>query len=64
MKYLNYILILLGALVALYARAGEDQNQNILILGIIVLMIGVYRLSTTIPSKKKPDEDDVDKQDF
>ncbi len=36
----------------MYAKAGEQQNQYILISGIVVLMIGVYRISKTIPSKR------------
>jgi hypothetical protein len=48
MKYFNYILIACGACVAFYAKAGKDQNQ-------IILMLGVYRLAATIPSKKKED---------
>lgn len=51
MKYLNYVLILLGAIIALYANSNENQNQYILIAGIVVLMIGIYRVSRTIPSK-------------
>ncbi|MCH4552745.1 hypothetical protein [Aestuariibaculum lutulentum] len=51
MKYINYILIVLGAVVAIYSKAGEEQNQYILIAGIIILMAGIYRISKTIPSK-------------
>ena len=43
MKYLNYLLIVVGAIVAMYAKVGADQNQFILIGGIVVLVIGVYR---------------------
>lgn len=57
MKYLNYIFIVIGAFVAIYAKAGAQQNQLVLILGIVLLMIGVYRISKTIPSRKD-DEDD------
>jgi len=57
MKYLNYILIVIGAFIAVYSKAGVEQNQYILIGGIIVLMIGVYRISRTIPSKKETDDD-------
>lgn len=56
MKYLNYILIIIGAIVAMYAKTGTQQNQYILIGGIVVLMIGVYRLSRTIPSKKNQED--------
>ena len=51
MKYINYILIVLGAVVAIYSKAEEEQNQYILIAGIIILMAGIYRISKTIPSK-------------
>ena len=56
MKYINYILIIIGAIVALYAKAGEEQNPFILIGGIVMLMIGIYGISKTIPSKHQ-DED-------
>lgn len=56
MKYLNYILIIIGAFVAMYAKTGSDQNQFGLIGGIVILMIGVYRVSKTIPSKNNDDD--------
>ncbi|MEC3908590.1 hypothetical protein VOI54_16280 [Tamlana sp. 2201CG12-4] len=59
MKYLNYILIIIGAFVAMYAKSGSGQNQFILIAGIVLLMIGVYRVSRTIPSRT--DEEDNEK---
>ncbi len=55
MKYFNYILIVIGAIVALYSKAGTEQNQYVLIGGIIVLMIGIYRISRNIPSKNDED---------
>lgn len=55
MKYLNYIFIVLGAVVAIYAKTGTEQNQYILIGGIVILMIGIYRISKTIPSKDDND---------
>jgi LPXTG-motif cell wall-anchored protein len=51
MKYINYILILAGAVVAIYAKTGTEQNQYILIGGIMMLMAGIYRISKTIPSR-------------
>jgi LPXTG-motif cell wall-anchored protein len=57
MKYINYILIIFGAFVALYAKTGTEQNLFILIAGIVMLMIGVYRISKTIPSKSNDDQD-------
>ena len=60
MKYLNYILIIIGACVAFYANAEKEQNQYILIGGIVLLMIGIYRISKSIPSKNNEDENDED----
>ena len=60
MKYLNHILILIGAVVSIYAKTGEGQNEYVLIGGIAVLMIGIYRISKTIPSK----QDVNDNNDF
>ena len=48
---LNYLLILIGGVIALYANAEEDQGQYLLIGGIFVLMVGLYRLSRKIPEK-------------
>lgn len=55
---LSYLLILIGGAVAIYANADEQQNLIVLILGIIILMLGIYRLSSTIKSKTE-DEDVV-----
>jgi putative Mn2+ efflux pump MntP len=57
MKYLNYILIIIGAFVAMYAKIGADQNHYILIGGIVLLMIGIYRISKTIPSRHQNKDD-------
>ncbi|MDG1729389.1 MAG: LPXTG cell wall anchor domain-containing protein [Algibacter sp.] len=51
MKYVNYILIIIGAFIAMYAKTGTDQNQYILIGGIVILILGVYRVSRNIPSR-------------
>ncbi|KJD33066.1 hypothetical protein PK35_08865 [Tamlana nanhaiensis] len=63
MKYLNYILIVVGAIVAMYAKAGANQNQYLLIGGIVLLMVGAYRISKTISSKKDADNDDTSNLD-
>lgn len=56
MKYLNYLFIIIGAVVAMYAKTGTEQNQYILIGGIALLMVGIYRITKTIPNKN--DEED------
>ena len=62
MKYLNYILILIGALVAIYAKSGTDQNVYVLIGGIVMLMFGIYRVSKTITSKNDEEAEDEFKE--
>ncbi|WP_163515053.1 hypothetical protein [Gelidibacter japonicus] len=54
-RVLNLLLIIIGGIIAVYAKAGMDQNQYVLIGGIAVLMIGVYRISRNIPSKNDED---------
>lgn len=61
MKYLNYILLLMGAIVAIYAKTGTEQNQTILIVGIMLLMLGIYRISKTVPSKNEEEHFNNDK---
>ncbi len=63
MKYLNYILILVGAVIAIYAKANSAQNQLVLIGGIVVLMLGVYRISKTIPSKTTKEDYSVKEEE-
>ncbi|TCK69053.1 hypothetical protein DFQ05_0564 [Winogradskyella wandonensis] len=50
-KLINTICIILGAAVAIYAKAEENQNPYVLIGGIVLLMFGLYRVARTIPSK-------------
>jgi hypothetical protein len=51
-RIINLLLILIGGFIAIYAQAGANQNQYILVAGIFILMMGVYRISRNIPSKQ------------
>ncbi|WP_236778456.1 hypothetical protein [Pseudalgibacter alginicilyticus] len=62
-KSINYILIAIGAIIALYAKNTVNQNQYILIGGIMILMIGIYRISKNIPSRHQEDEHIDDKKE-
>lgn len=62
MKNLNYLLIIIGAVVAVYSKAGAEQNQYVLIGGIVMLMLGIYRISRNIPSRNE-EEDSNENQD-
>ena len=63
MKYFNYILIILGAIVAIYANSETEQNEYILMGGIIILMTGIYRTSRRIPSKHDSEDADNSEND-
>jgi sulfite exporter TauE/SafE len=56
-RTLSYILIIIGGFVAIYAQARAEQNQLILIAGIVILMLGVYNISRNIPSKKDQEDE-------
>jgi Ca2+/H+ antiporter len=56
-KKIDYLFIVIGCFVAIYAQAEEEQNQLILVLGIVLLMYGLFRISSTIPHKKNKDND-------
>nr|WP_321222670.1 hypothetical protein [uncultured Psychroserpens sp.] len=56
-RKISYFLIVIGGFVAIYAQAKADQNQFILIAGIVILMLGVYSISRNIPSKKDQDDE-------
>jgi len=55
----NFILILVGGLIALYADAEKQQEVYILLVGIMILMFGLYRLSRGISDKNKKTEEDT-----
>ena len=50
-RTITYILIVLGAISAIYAQAEKEQNTYLLIVGFAALMIGLYRLSRGISSR-------------
>ena len=48
----NFILIFVGGIIALYANAEEDEELYILLIGVMILMFGLYRLSRGISDRK------------
>ena len=61
-KSINYLLILVGGLIAFYAQAGETQNQYLLIGGIVILIMGLYRISRNLSSKSESSDNDQPEQ--
>jgi len=62
-RLISVLLIIFGAVVAVYAKAGAEQNVYILIAGIVLLMLGVYRISRNIPSKNDQETNEKDSQE-
>lgn len=56
-KYINIALIILGIVLGFYGSNQNPKNEVLLTLAIVLIMIGVYRVSKTIPSKNNTDED-------
>ncbi|EGV43921.1 hypothetical protein BZARG_2354 [Bizionia argentinensis JUB59] len=56
---INYFLILVGSILVIYAQTGDEKPLAFLITGIVILMFGVYRISSKIPSKFDKDVEEV-----
>ena len=57
-RTINFICIVAGGIIALYAQAEEKQNTYLLMSGIVLLMFGIYRTSRNIPGKNDKEEED------
>lgn len=57
-RLINYLCILAGGAVAIYAQAETKQNTYLLMGGIVLLMFGIYRISRNIPSKYDSQEEE------
>ncbi|MFP4846301.1 hypothetical protein [Winogradskyella sp. PE311] len=58
-RVINFICIVAGGAIAVYAQAEQKQNSYLLIGGIIILMFGIYRTSRNIPSKYGKQEEET-----
>jgi uncharacterized membrane protein YccC len=58
-RIINFISIVAGGIVAIYAQAQEKQNMYLLMGGIVLLMFGIYRTSRNIPSKYHNQEEET-----
>ena len=52
-RIINLLCIVIGGIIAIYAKAEEHQNTYLLIAGIVILVFGIYRTSRGIPSKSE-----------
>ena len=62
-RIFSVILIVVGGAIAIYAQAEEHQSPYILIIGIVFLMTGIYRISRNIPSKFEKEETEEELKD-
>ncbi|WP_299526644.1 hypothetical protein [Winogradskyella sp.] len=58
-RTINFVCIVVGGMIAIYAQAEARQNTYLLIGGIVLLMLGVYRTSRNIPSKYDKQEEET-----
>lgn len=57
-RLVSLIFIIAGAALALYAQNETPTNSYYLIGGIVLLMIGIYRIGRNIPSKFDKQEEE------
>ena len=62
-RLVNFISIVVGGVIAIYAQAEEKQNTYLLMGGIVLLMFGIYRTSRNIPSKHENQEENFVKNE-
>ena len=58
-RIINTVCIVIGGAVAIYAQAGEKQNTYILLVGIVLLVFGIYRTSRNVPSKFENEDNET-----
>jgi len=63
-RLISFSLIVIGGFIAFYAQSGTNQNQYLLVLGIFVLMMGLYRISRNIPSKYDQENSKEENDEF
>ena len=53
MKYLNYVLLVVGAATAFYSDTFANYNQKtaVLVAGMVLMMLGIYRISRGLRSR-------------
>jgi disulfide bond formation protein DsbB len=56
-RNLSYVMILGGGILALYEQSKNEANQYVIILGLVMLMVGVYLTSKRIPKNNDASDD-------
>ena len=53
----NFILIVVGGIITIYANADDQQELYLLLIGVMILMFGLYRVSRGISDRKTNSEE-------
>ncbi len=61
-QIISYLLVLTGSIVAIYGQSRDEKNVTLLIIGIVILMYGIYRISSKIPSKFDAETKDIENE--
>ncbi len=56
-QLINTILIVIGGAIMIYTISVEDRNRYLQVLGLVIIMFGLYR-ATNFWVETKDDEDD------
>ncbi len=51
-KFLTYTGILVGGALIIYGQLSDEDHTELLIIGLVLLMLGLYRLSRGIKGNK------------
>ncbi|MFH4968188.1 hypothetical protein V8G61_08280 [Gaetbulibacter sp. M240] len=64
MKYINYILLVVGAATAFYSDTFTDYNQKttVLVVGMVLMMLGIYRISRGLRSRSNQSDAEENSQ--
>ncbi len=58
-QVINTVLILIGGAILLYTIAGEEESKYLQILGLIIIMFGLYRATNYWVETKDDFKDDA-----
>lgn len=62
-EYLNLIILILGIIICVLSSYLNKINDLILTLGILIMLFGLFRISTSIPSKVNDIEDVIEDEE-
>ena len=62
-RIISYIMIITGGIVVFYAQDNTSQNIYVLIIGIVLLMFGLYRVASGITTKNVEDQSFIESEE-